>query len=424
MKVVFLSTNDKLGGAAIVTLRLVEALRSAGVDARMVVGRKDGTDDYVAQVGQTRRKVAKVLERGEVFINNGFDMVDLWKVSTGSFGADVCGHPWVRDADVIVLGWINQGFLSLPQLKKLCHTGKPVFWWMHDLWCATGICHLPPGGCSRFEVGCGLCPLLHRKKSQGDLSHRIWERKMRVIGQSPIRFITVSSWQRDMALRSSLLRGKGIDVIPHAFPVELAYTEPRGDATSEKLAFLNSLGNRRLIVMGAARLDDPVKNLPMAVTALNLFRDRYPQEADGCEAVFFGTLRDHDMLNGLKMPCRLPGQLDAGELRQLYSAASVVLSTSHFETMGATLMEGMAGGAIPVTFNQGGQGDIVTHNENGFIADYGSAESIAANPARALPLTGAPFTRTAQHASIASRFSAPAIAGRFLELFDEAFRKA
>lgn len=247
---------------------------------------------------------------------------------------------------------------------------------------------------------------------------------MRVIGQSPIRFIAVSSWQRDMALRSSLLRGKGIDVIPHAFPVELAYTEPRGDATSEKLAFLNSLGNRRLIVMGAARLDDPVKNLPMAVTALNLFRDRYPQEADGCEAVFFGTLRDHDMLNGLKMPYRLPGQLDAGELRQLYSAASVVLSTSHFETMGATLMEGMAGGAIPVTFNQGGQGDIVTHNENGFIADYGSAESIAANLARALPLTGAPFTRTAQHASIASRFSAPAIAGRFLELFDEAIRKA
>ena len=82
MKVVFLSTNDQLGGAAIVTLRLVEALRSAGVDARMVVGRKDGTDDYVAQVGQTRRKVAKVLERGEVFINNGFDMGDLWKVST------------------------------------------------------------------------------------------------------------------------------------------------------------------------------------------------------------------------------------------------------------------------------------------------------------------------------------------------------
>ena len=127
MKVVFLSTNDQLGGAAIVTMRLVEALRSAGVDARMVVGRKDGTDDYVAQVGQTRRKVAKVLERGEVFINNGFDMGDLWKVSTGSFGADVCGHPWVRDADVIVLGWINQGFLSLPQLKKLGHTGKPVF---------------------------------------------------------------------------------------------------------------------------------------------------------------------------------------------------------------------------------------------------------------------------------------------------------
>ena len=38
MKVVFLSTNETLGGAAIVTGRLVAALRADGVDARMVVG--------------------------------------------------------------------------------------------------------------------------------------------------------------------------------------------------------------------------------------------------------------------------------------------------------------------------------------------------------------------------------------------------
>ena len=37
MKITFISTNDTVGGAAIVTLRLMEALRGLGEDARMVV---------------------------------------------------------------------------------------------------------------------------------------------------------------------------------------------------------------------------------------------------------------------------------------------------------------------------------------------------------------------------------------------------
>lgn len=416
-KIVFLSTNDNLGGAAVVTLRLVEALRRKGIDARMLAGVKRGTADYVASADGLRRKAAKVFERGEIFINNGLDLGDLWKVSTGRFGADVCSHPWVRQADAVVLGWINQGFLSLPQIKRLCATGKTIVWWLHDLWCATGICHLP-GECTRFEMGCGLCPLLHWEKWRGDLSHRVWQRKMNIIGESPIRFAAVSSWQRDQAMRSPILRGKNIAVLPHAFPTGLSHTAPRPGFQSEKLRFLDMHQDRKLIVMGAARLDDSIKDLPMAIASLNLFLERHSREAEQCEAVFFGDMRNPGLLSDLKMPHRWLGKLDAAEARQLYSAASVVLSTSRFETMGATLMEGMAAGAIPVTFNRGGQGDIVTHGENGFIARYGSPASVADNLAAALPLAGAPFTRQAQHASVEARFSAQAVAERFLRILD------
>ena len=96
--ILFLSTNDTLGGAAMVTYRLVSALRRMGVDARMLVGRKDGDDAWVAQVGSFRRKLAKVVERAEIFASNGFDRTDLWKVSTARFGAAVASHPWVVEA--------------------------------------------------------------------------------------------------------------------------------------------------------------------------------------------------------------------------------------------------------------------------------------------------------------------------------------
>lgn len=400
--ILFLSTNDTLGGAAMVTHRLASALRRTGVDARMLVGRKDGDDEWVAQVGSSRRKVAKVAERAEIFASNGFDRADLWKVSTARFGAAVASHPWVAEADAIVLGWVNQGFLSLGQLRRICEMKKPVVWWMHDLWCATGICHLP-AGCTHYELGCGRCPLLHWERRMGDLSRAVWERKMDIFRRYPIKFLAVSRWQREQCLKGSLLRGMDIEVLGHAFPVEESTTEPAEGSDCGKLR----------IVMGAARLDDPVKGLPVAIEALNLLAQEHPELAARSEAVFFGGLADENAFEALRFPFRYVGRMAPDELRNLYATATVVLSTSRFETMGATLMEGMAAGATPVTFGVGGQPDIVTHGENGYIADYGSAQSVAHCLRLALE---SPFPRAEQHASVASRFSEKVIAGRLLRI--------
>lgn len=400
--ILFLSTNDTLGGAAMVTHRLVSALRRMGVDARMLVGRKDGDDAWVAQVGSFRRKVAKVAERAEIFASNGFDRPDLWKVSTARFGAAVASHPWVAEADAIVLGWVNQGFLSLGQLRRICGMKKPVVWWMHDLWCATGICHLP-AGCTRYEMGCGRCPLLHWERRMGDLSRMVWERKMDIFHSYPIKFLAVSRWQREQCLKGSLLRGRDIEVLGHAFPVEEFSTKPGVASDRRKLR----------IVMGAARLDDPVKGLPVAIEALNLLAQEHPELAERSEAVFFGGVADGHAFDALRFPYRYVGRLAPDELRNLYAAATVVLSTSQFETMGATLMEGMAAGATPVTFGVGGQPDIVTHGENGYIADHSSAQSVAHCLRLALE---SPFPRAEQHAFVASHFSEKVIAGRLLRI--------
>lgn len=412
MNILFLSTEGTKGGAAIVTGRLVAALRAAGEDARMLVGRNCGPQPWMAETGGSRRKLAKLAERGEIFAANGFNRADLWKVSTGRFGIDICSHPWVREADVIVIGWVCQGFLSLSGIKRLCGLGKPLMWWMHDLWCATGICHLP-GECTRFMEDCGDCPMLHLCGGSHDLSRRVWKRKRRLFDNSSIRFLAVSSWQREVAISSSLLGGQDVEVLHHAFPVDLYHVHPAGDTLPTELAPMVELGDRRLIVMGAARLDDPVKDLPMAIASLNAFAADYPATAEKCAAVFFGGIRDAGVLDGLQIPYRYLGPLGDSALRELYARSAVVLSTSRFETLGATLMEGMAAGAVPVTFGRGGQRDIVTDGVNGYIADYGSPQSVARYLKRAID---APFPREGQHASVASRFSAGNVARRFIDL--------
>ena len=416
MRITFLSTNDNLGGAATVTLRLIDGLRQLGEDAVMVCARHTLTDaGYVHPVGWMRWLSAFLRERLGIYLRNGLSRKRLFRVSTASAGCRVYDHPTVKSADVIVLNWINQGLVSLSDIDRLCSLGKPVVWIMHDLWCATGICHLP-GGCDRFTGACGCCPLLGHAGGHGhaeDISHRVWQRKRDLYARHPgLAFVAVSRWQHEVCRQSSLLHGRLIHLLPHAFPVEEYSTRP----TSEQQMALQELGintEARLIVMAAARLDDPVKDLPMAVGVLNRLAACSPGLARGCQAVFVGELRDRSILDGLAVNHITTGLLSQERLRALYSASTVVISTSDYETMGATLMEGIASGAKAVTFGNGGQRDIVTHGVNGYIARYKDADDFAACLQKAL---AAPFDRAAQHSDMAGRFSATTIASRFLDI--------
>jgi glycosyltransferase involved in cell wall biosynthesis len=68
---------------------------------------------------------------------------------------------------------------------------------------------------------------------------------------------------------------------------------------------------------------------------------------------------------------------DAYRLSEIYSASNVTVSSSLYETFGQTLIEAMACGSIPVSFDGSGQADIVSHKKNGYLATRLSAESLA-----------------------------------------------
>lgn len=414
----FLSTNDVLGGAATVTFRLVEALRRQGVDARMLVARKDTDRPWIDTVGRARFKMAKCAERAGIFMANGFDRRELWKVSDAACGCGATKHPWVREATTIVLGWINQGLLSLSDIERLERTDKRIVWWMHDLWCATGICHIPPGDCHRYTEGCGRCPLLHGRAGRHDLSERTFRRKAELLGSFRISYLAVSAWQRDVCLSSPILAKKQIKVLGHPLQIERFPVSPsvaglgKLKNLSPELAEAIKTGVP-IVVMGAARLDDTVKGLPIAIEALNIVGRRVLP-------VFFGRLRDPRAFASLGIPYIHISHVEQELLPELYAAATVVLSTSHFETMGATLMEGIAAGATAVSFGTGGQRDIVVDGECGYIAPYpagATAGELAANVAGAIrKAISSPFPRMNQHRSIATRFAADAVARRFIEI--------
>lgn len=405
-KVVIINHSDTKGGASVVSYRLMQALCARGIDARMVVMDKQTDSLRVSEAGTPMsRRLAFLRECLQIYTHNGFDRRDLFKVSTGTYGQPLHSHPWVQDADAVILGWVNQGMMSLDEIERIHRMGKRVAWTLHDMWVATGVCH-HAGTCTRYAEACGNCPFLCGGKRTNDLSRRIYGRKRTLYSHVPIDFVAVSRWLAGKCAVSALTADQRVTVIPNAFPV--------GDYSVTPTLTRGQLGLPPvppLVVMGAARLDDPIKDLPLAVATLNALHDKGVR----CAAVFYGAIRDPHALDGLRLPHVALGTVEQNKVAQIHAHAAVVLSTSLYETLPGTLIEGMAAGATPVATGLGGQTDIIEHGVNGYLARTREPEEIAGYIEQAL---NAPFDRRAQHDSVARRFSADAVAEQYIRLLN------
>lgn len=405
MKVVILNTADAHGGAAIASWRLLHALVGEGVDARMLVVDRSTADPLVDVAGTAeQRRWAFLRERIGIFAANGLNRRDLFKVSTARYGVDVLSHPWLRSADVVCLNWINQGMLSLTDVGRLAAMGKRLVWTLHDMWCMTGICH-HAYGCDGYERECGHCRFM-RFPYGNDLSHRVWKRKKRIYDNADIHFVAVSGWLADCCRRSALLEGRAVPVIHNAMAVD-SYSWQR---TGNK--------DKKVVTMGAARLDDPVKGFGLLIEAANVIADSHPD--CNIELQLFGSIRDESLLGQIRLPYRWVGAVAPEKVADLMAAGDVVVSSSHFETFGMTLAEGQAAGCLAVAFDHGGQSDIITHRRDGWLAAYPDAGSLAEGILWAVSQS---VDRKALHDSVAARFSYGAVARKYIDLFNELLRK-
>lgn len=408
MKVTLVNHSDIVGGASMVSLRLLAALRAKGVDARMIVKQaKGGPDSSIEAIGGGFSDRAAFLgERLRIFMANGFSRETLFKVSLADRGLPVHKHPWIADADIVALNWFNQGMMSLDEIRRIDAMGKPIVWTMHDMWAMTGICH-HAGGCKRFETRCGNCPFLGVHSPDYDLSTKIFDRKKALYDAVDIHYVAVSRWLASKAAESRLLGKRHVDVINNAFPLD---RYPVFAGRSRKELGLPDDGSK-LVIMCAARLDDTIKDLPAAIEALNAYNGRQP-----VAAVFCGDIRRPELLEQLKIPYVHLGNItDSARLADIYAHCSVVISSSLFESLPSTLIEGMAAGVVPVGFGGDGRDEIIEHMQTGYLARKGAAADMAEGIKWAIDSN---ISREAQHAAAAERFDAPIIAQRYIDLFN------
>ncbi|WP_425883666.1 glycosyltransferase [Parabacteroides sp. ASD2025] len=357
MKIVILNTSERTGGAAVAAGRLGKALERVGILVEKLV--RDDT---------WLNRFRFYWERLIIFLCNHLNRKNLFAVSIANTGTDLSGHPSVKDADIIHLHWINQGFLSLKDIEELVKLNKPIVWTMHDMWPCTGICH-HAWGCERFYHECGKCPFL-KSNNLHDLSYYVWKKKG-FLKASDIQLVAVSSWLAEQAKKSSLTKDLEVVVIPNAIDVSVFFKKEQIEIR-KKFSFPL---DKKIVLMGAARLDDPIKGFEFLKDALNILSCA----RNDILLVLFGAIKnDKPFFDHLTVPYLSLGLLsDNNQIAELYSAADVTVVPSFYETFGQTIIEAMACGCPAVSFNNSGQTDIIDHKINGYVASYKDASDLA-----------------------------------------------
>lgn len=433
LKVAIINKSDSTGGAAVVSLRLLDALHASGIDARMFVTERLSGSDHVYLAASPRRyKLPFLTERLNIFLRNGLRRDTLFKIDTATSGLPLHKIPFIKEADVVCLNWVNQGMLSLSGVEKILEMGKPLVWTMHDMWNFTGICH-HAGECTRYRRECGCCPLLN-SSNPNDMSHSTWSRKKSLYRryQDKIHFVAVSNWLALKAKESSLIgENANLHVIPNAFPI------PKDPISEKKHQSNNALANEEgefRVVMGAARLDDPIKDFPTLIRATQILRDKYPERAEKVRLVTFGAIRNPELFSQLGVKHTDMGRIDgADKIRRLYESCDAVVSSSEYETLPGTLVEGQVYGCVPIAFDRGGQRDIVDPGVTGFLfprtdSAEQNARYIAEGIIQAMDATSTPQAReqlrTLMFESARCKFSASTIASQYSALFAQIMEKA
>lgn len=369
MKVVLICTSEKKGGAAVACDRLMKALQKADMEVkRIVLDKSTQNPDVLSVNGSFRLKIWNkfrfLWERFVIWKDNGFSRKTLFQVSIANTGTDVSRLPEVKVADIIHLHWINQGMLSLNNIRQLLGLGKPIVWTLHDMWAFTGICHYS-GDCDRFQERCGCCPLLGTKAGNKDLSFRILQKKLK-LDYGRIGFVTCSSWLQRIASESLLLKNQNVSSIPN--PIDVSLFKPLEKQISREKFSLKT--GKKLILFGAVKLTDERKGYRYFCEAVKLLQQSYPELKEQVELVFLGDIKgEMSEVEGYKS--NFAGYLsDTNAIVQLYNAVDVFVIPSLEDNLPNTVMESMACGTPVVGFDVGGIPEMIVHKQTGYVAEY------------------------------------------------------
>ena len=414
MRVLIINTSERIGGAAIAANRLMEALKNNGIKTKMLVRDKQTDQISVVELKKSWWKVWQFIwERVVIWQANHFKKHNLFAVDIANTGTNITALPEFTQADVIHLHWINQGMLSLTDIRRIIQSGKPIVWTMHDMWPFTGICHYA-GDCDKYATQCHNCPQLY-KGSRKDIAYRTFQKKKKLFEGAQITFVACSRWLESLAKESDLIKGQTITNIPNAINTNLF--KPRDKKQAREKCHLPQ--DKKLLLFGSVKITDKRKGIDYLVSACKQIASSYPDFSKELGVVVFGNQAEQ-YASLFPFPIYPMNYVsNEKELVDIYNAVDLYVTPSLQDNLPNTIVEAMACGIPCIGFNVGGIPQMIDHLHNGYVAEYQSSKDLANGTHWAL--TEGEYESLSEEAcrKAVSSYSESTIAKKYVEIYNK-----
>ena len=414
MRVLIINTSERIGGAAIAANRLMEALKNNGIKTKMLVRDKQTDQISVVELKKSWWKVWQFIwERVVIWQANHFKKHNLFAVDIANTGTNITVLPEFTQADVIHLHWINQGMLSLTDIRRIIQSGKPIVWTMHDMWPFTGICHYA-GDCDKYATQCHNCPQLY-KGSRKDIAYRTFQKKKKLFEGAQITFVACSRWLESLAKKSDLIKGQTITNIPNAINTNLF--KPRDKKQAREKCHLPQ--DKKLLLFGSVKITDKRKGIDYLVSACKQIASSYPDFSKELGVVVFGNQAEQ-YASLFPFPIYPMNYVsNEKELVDIYNAVDLYVTPSLQDNLPNTIVEAMACGIPCIGFNVGGIPQMIDHLHNDYVAEYQSSKALANGIHWAL--TEGEYESLSEEAcrKAVSSYSESTIAKKYVEIYNK-----
>lgn len=362
IKVVHIQTDTLSTGRA--ALRLHTAFLNSGIKSSITTLTYNKNNDLtIRQTNKYSKIISWIDSRLQSFLSRN-NILKFGPFSLPLLGTNISRIKEIKNADYIYIHWALGGFLNVRNVEQLAKLGKPLIFFMHDMWTFTGGCH-HSFTCEKYRSKCVDCQILG-KSFINDLMPFQFKSKFRLYEKfDNLYFISPSKWLYNCAKESAMLKSKEIFYIPNY--LDKRVFKPTDKRTARKILNINPDDN--VIAFGAISINSPYKGWSYLVKALELLK------AEECynniTILIFGSGYVKEIADSIPFATKFMGHLnDEYSTVLVYNSANVFIAPSLADNLPTTILESLSCGTPVVGFDVGGIPDMISHKENGYLAKY------------------------------------------------------
>ena len=369
MKILIINTYDR-GGAANACLRLYQGLLDEGIDASLLLKKKQKNlpnAEILAPQKQKKSTLQKLKAKLKTlmrelnlikkestspqlsFLKNRPQGLELFSFPDSNF--DITDSPLYQEADIINLHWVA-GFLDYKSFFE--KNTKPVVWTLHDMNPFTGGEHYEE---NYSGIGIDGFPM-ERKREQREKNISNINLALKIKSLQPATNLTIvapSQWLADEARKSEVFKNRRVLRIPYGLDSEIF--KPVDRAYSREI--FNIPTDKKVILFVADSISNNRKGF--------IFLKKAFEQLTRDDVILCAIGQKNGELASLNNVLELGPIYDERLMSVVYSAADVFVIPSLMDNLPNTVLESLMCGTPVIGFPVGGIPDMIEHGKNGLL---------------------------------------------------------